>query len=33
MIKETNIEHKSDKIINEVNEVVTDQTMETKERE
>ena len=33
IIKEANIEHKSDKVINEVMEVVKDQTMETKERE
>ena len=33
MIKEANIEHKSYKVINEVMEVVKDQTMETKERE
>ena len=33
MIKEANIEHKSYKVINEVMEVVKDQTMETNERE
>ena len=33
MIKEANIEHKSDEVINEVKEVVKDQTMKTKERE
>ena len=33
MIKESNIEHKSDKVVNEVMEVVKDQTMEIKERE
>ena len=33
MIKEANIKHKSDKIINEVMEVFKDQIMETKERE
>ena len=33
MIKEANIEHKSDKVINEVMEVVKDQMCLTKERE
>ena len=33
MIKEANIEHKSDKVINEVMEVVKDQLCLTKERE
>ena len=33
MIKEANIEHKSDKVINEVMEVVKDQICLTKERE